>query len=292
MSISAGHRSQWVLRVPCSSTLVVLLITLGCASSPNTPTPDTLESLNRPVFGANQTFDKYAFRPVARGWKAVTPKVMRRSISNSYRNLTFPKRFVSNMGQGEVRNAHVELARFLVNSTLGIGGLFDPATRLGLGKYDEDIGTMLARWGVPSGPYLVIPVLGPSTPRDSFGDVVALALNPLLWAGVSIPPLGLLFAINGRAEMDDQIEASRRVALDYYVFVRDAFIQSRTRTEYVTREESPPGDLYDLYDLPEAPPLVLPQVACDGKESQGESQAGCDGEQQQPEPAASAAGGA
>lgn len=249
------------VRAPRSwlATVAAVLIVAGCASSPAQPTPDTLEPVNRPVFGANMKFDKYAFRPVARGWKAITPKVMRRSISNSYRNFTFPKRFVSTMGQGEIRKAHVEMARFLVNSTIGIGGLFDPATRLGLEKYDEDIGTMLARWGVPSGPYLVIPILGPSTPRDSFGDVVALALNPLLWAGVSVPPLGLLFAINGRAEADDQIEASRRVALDYYVFVRDAFIQSRTRTEFVTLDEGPPDD---LYDLPEPPPLVRPQTPC------------------------------
>lgn len=226
--------------------LTTVLLVTGCASPPDEPTPDTLETVNRPVFSANTTFDKYALRPVAMGWKAVTPKVARRSISNSYRNLTFPKRFVGNMGQGEIRQAHVELARFLVNSTVGIGGLFDPATRLGLEKYDEDIGTMLARWGVPSGPYLVIPILGPSTPRDSFGDLVSLALNPLLWAGVSVPPLGVLFAINGRAEADEQIQASRRIALDYYVFVRDAFIQSRTRTEFVTLEEGAPDDLYAL----------------------------------------------
>lgn len=246
---------------PRWTILVLAWAFVGCATTSGDPTPDSLESVNRPVFGANLTFDKYALGPVARGWKAVTPKVVRRSISNSYRNLTFPKRFVSTMGQGEIRKAHVEMARFLLNSSVGIGGLFDPATKLGLEKYDEDVGTMLARWGVPSGPYLVIPILGPSTPRDSFGDVVALALNPLLWAGVSVPPLGVLYAINGRAEADEEIAASRRFALDYYVFVRDAFIQSRTRTEFVTLDDGIPDDLYDL--PPDKPPIVVGQPPCE-----------------------------
>jgi phospholipid-binding lipoprotein MlaA len=213
-----------------------------------------LESVNRPVFGVNRKFDDYALRPIARGWKFITPAVMRRSITNVYRNFTFPQRFVSAMGQAEIREAHVELARFLVNSTVGIGGLFDPATRLGLEKFEDDLGMMFARWGIPAGPFIMIPIMGPSTPRDTVGDVLAIALNPLIWVGVSVPPIGFLFAINGRAEADDTIEASKVAALDYYVFVRDAFIQQRTRTEFVTRAEDPLEDLYTLEDEEPAPP--------------------------------------
>jgi ABC-type transporter lipoprotein component MlaA len=222
---------------------------------------DPMESLNRPVFSVNRKFDDYALRPVARGWKFITPAPMRRSITNVWRNFTFPQRFVSAMGQAEFRDAHVELARFLVNSTVGIGGLFDPATRFGLEKFEGDLGMMFARWGIPPGPFIMIPIMGPSTPRDTAGDVLAMALNPLLWVGVSMPPIGILFAINGRAEADDAIEASKEAALDYYVFVRDAFIQRRTRTEFVTLADDPLEDLYTLYEE-EPVPLVYP-LPCD-----------------------------
>lgn len=217
---------------------------------------DPLESVNRPVFSVNRNFDDYALRPLARGWKFITPAPMRRSITNVWRNFTFPQRFVSAMGQAEFRDAHVELARFLVNSTVGIGGLFDPATRLGLDRFEGDLGMMFARWGVPPGPFIMVPIMGPSTPRDTVGDVLALALNPLLWVGVSMPPIGILFAINGRAEADEAIETSKEAALDYYVFVRDAFIQRRTRTEFVTLADDPLEDLYTVYEE-EPIPLVV-----------------------------------
>lgn len=242
--------------------LAAVLALVGCASTPDGAEEpqairDPLESVNRPVFGVNRKFDDYALRPVARGWKFITPAPMRRSITNVWRNFTFPQRFVSAMGQAEFRDAHVELARFLVNSTVGIGGLFDPATRLGLGKFEDDLGMMFARWGIPPGPFIMIPIMGPSTPRDTVGDVLAMALNPLLWVGVSLPPIGILFAINGRAEADEAIEVSKEAALDYYVFVRDAFIQRRTRTEFVTLADDPLEDLYTVHD--EAPtPLVYP----------------------------------
>ena len=270
--------------------LAAFLTVVGCASTPDGPAEpyaglevepdsalqadpqaeppairDPLESVNRPVFSVNRKFDDYALRPVARGWKFITPAPMRRSITNVWRNFTFPQRFVSAMGQAEFRDAHVEMARFLVNSTVGIGGLFDPATRLGLEKFEGDLGMMFARWGIPSGPFIMVPIMGPSTPRDTVGDVLAIALNPLLWVGVSMPPIGILFAINGRAEADDAIEASKEAALDYYVFVRDAFIQRRTRTEFVTLAEDPLEDLYRVYEE-EPIPLVYP-LPCDPDET-------------------------
>lgn len=231
-------------------------------------TPDTFETVNRPVFGVNEDFDDYALGPVARGWKRIAPAQVRRSISNFYRNITFPQRFVGSLGQGEMRMAGVELSRLVINSTLGIGGLFDPSSKLGLGKYDEDLGRMLARWGLPSGPYIVIPFAGPSTPRDTTGDVLTLALNPLLWLGVNtLPiaiPLGVVFAINGRAGADRQIEAAKEASLDYYVFVRDAYIQRRARTEYVTLDETSQDDLYLLYDVSdEGPTPAATTIPCD-----------------------------
>ena len=241
--------------------LIAAAIATGCAStSPDRQEiRDSLEPVNRPVFEINRQVDHHAFGPIARGYKKVTPSVFRRSVSNVQRNLNFPERLVSTMGQAEFEKAGVETGRFLLNTTVGLGGIFDPATRVGLAKYDEDLGKMLARWHVPPGPYIVIPVLGPSTARDGLGDLASIALNPMIWAGDTMPPLGVLFAINRRAEADDRIRAAEEAALDFYVFARDAYIQRRTRfirNEYVTRVEDTEvaDDVYvlapDLYDLP------------------------------------------
>lgn len=212
---------------------------LGCAStSPqNQQIGDSLEPINRPVFRFNTAVDDHALGPVARGYKSITSDGVRTSVSNAQRNLAFPPRFVAHVGQANFVEAGSELGRFLLNSTLGVAGLFDPASEAGLGKYDADLGMMLARWHVPPGPYLVLPVLGPSNPRDAVGDLLGMAMNPLLYTGTAVAPVGILFAVNARAEADDQIRAAQAASLDFYVFMRDAFIQRRTaqiRGEYVT----------------------------------------------------------
>jgi hypothetical protein len=186
--------------------------------------------VNRPVFSDQP-------RRRSRGLRADRARLQEdhavrlpQSVSNAQRNLTFPQRFVSSMGQAEFEKAGVELGRFLVNSTVGIGGLLDSGDAHG---HPRSTTRTSARcwpaWHVPPGPYIVIPVLGPSTARDGLGDLASIALNPLVWAGVSVPPLGVLFAINRRAEADDRIRQAEAAALDYYVFARDAYIQRRTR---------------------------------------------------------------
>lgn len=219
-----GSRLRWLVLAGLGLCLAGGLA--GCARTPESQQiHDSWEPVNRPVFGLNRQVDDHALGPVARGWRTITPRVVRDSISNAYRNLTFPQRFLSTLGQAEGRKAGSELARFLVNTTVGLGGFFDPASAIGLERHDESIGKMFARWGIPPGPYMVVPLLGPSTPRDAVGGMIGVALNPLLWAGVSIPGLGVLFAVNGRAQADEQIETAKRAALDYYVFARDAYAQ-------------------------------------------------------------------
>lgn len=237
---------------PLAHRLVLVLFfaaLAGCAKTPESQQiKDSWEPVNRPVFGFNREVDDHALGPVARGWKKITPKPMRTGISNAYRNLTFPQRFLSTLGQAEGEKAGTELARFLVNSTIGLGGLFDPASAMGLEKYDESLGKMFASWGVPPGPYMVVPILGPSTPRDAVGGLIGVALNPLMWVGVGVPGLGVLFAVNGRAQANDQIEAAKQASLDYYVFARDAYIQRDGAGNWW--DDSPlgaqPDDLYEV----------------------------------------------
>jgi phospholipid-binding lipoprotein MlaA len=239
------------------ASLFGVLFAAGCATSPGSQEiHDHWEPVNRPIFGVNVDIDELALGPVARGWKKITPGPVRRGISNVESNLEFPIRFLSHLGQAEFITAGSELGRFLLNSTLGIAGIFDPAHEAGLDASAADFGTMFARWGIPPGPYIVVPLLGPSTPRETIGDVLALPLDPLFWAGFYLIPIDVLFMVNDRAQADDAIAQAKESALDLYVFTRDAYIQRRSREmrgEYVTQPEDgeteqpfPP----DLYDVP------------------------------------------
>ncbi len=117
------------------------------------------------------------FEPLAVGWEFVTPRTLRVHLGQLFGNLRFPVRFVNDLLQADVRQAGVELGRFTVNSTVGVGGLFDPATGWGLEQRNEDFGQTLGFWGVPTGPYLQLPFLGFGSPRDSFGGLVDGALG-------------------------------------------------------------------------------------------------------------------
>jgi phospholipid-binding lipoprotein MlaA len=230
---------------------LLAVLALGCASG---PPGDPWQAWNKPVFRFNDTADRYVLRPVARGWTFVTFEAMRESIDRFFFNLAFPSRFVSSAGQAEPEEALNELGRFLVNSTVGIGGLFDPASHFGFARHEEDIGQMFGVWGIPTGPYLVLPLLGPSNPRDAVGFVGDTLLSPLLWIPVPVYGTGLLNIVNRRALADEQIENARRTALDYYVFVRDAFMQNRQAAVEDRAEPSRTGlggISDDLYDVPE-----------------------------------------
>jgi len=251
---SIGTRSS---RLGAAAVLVAVLFASGCASAPPAQEiRDSWEPVNRPIFGVNVGIDDFALGPVARGWKKITSAPVRRGVANVESNLEFPVRFLSHLGQAEFLAAGGELGRFLLNSTLGIAGIFDPAHEAGLDASSADFGTMFARWGIPPGPYIVVPLLGPSTPRETIGDVLSLPLDPLFWAGFYLIPIDVLFMVNDRAQADDAIAQAKESALDLYVFTRDAFIQRRTREirgEYVTQArdgETDPAFPPDLYDVP------------------------------------------
>lgn len=240
----------------CAASLAV-----GCAG-PNPNPVDPWQGMNRPVFRFNDSVDRHALRPVARGWKSITSDGVRDSVAKFFYNTAFPSRFVSNVGQADGQQALIELTRFVVNTTVGVVGLFDPATRWGLPRRDEDVGQMFGRWGIPTGPYWVIPLFGPSNPRDATGAVVDSVLSPFTWISLltGIPTFGaptLLNVVNTRARIDQQIESARRSALDYYVFVRDAYTQYREAairnsgsvSDYgsgAMYEEGPRDDLYEV----------------------------------------------
>ncbi len=194
------------------------------ASEPNDP----FEGLNRGIYGFNNFFDRYFFRPVARGYVRVVPEGGRASVTRFFDNLFYPITIVNQFLQGKPRAGAADLGRFLINTTIGLGGLFDPASEMGLVRHDEDFGQTLGVWGLGSGPYLVLPLFGPSSIRDGTGRIVDYPLNPASHLDDSDAEfaVGLSSAIDTRANLlpfDRVLEES----FDPYAFLREAYFQNR-----------------------------------------------------------------
>lgn len=228
---------------------------VGCATfTPQGTVRDPWMPVNRPVHTFNDKADQWVLGPVARGWKKITPSFVRTGIANAFYNLRFPVRLVSSIGQGDAHKVASETARFMSNTIFGLGGLLDFASFVGMEKYDEDMGQMMGKWGVGGGPFVMLPLLGPSNPRDALGLAMETAMNPLFWLGVGlyVTPVRI---VNDRARNDDEIETARESALDFYVFVRDAYVRNRdARIRDADPDEAEQGDddtYDDLYDFEE-----------------------------------------
>ena len=199
----------------------------ACASNPTNP-QDPYESFNRSVYKFNRGLDKAVLKPVAQGYKAITPDPVEKGISNFFANLGEIGNIVNNLLQFKLLDASSDTGRFLINSTLGLGGLFDPATAMGLEASDEDFGQTLAVWGLDSGPYLMLPILGPTTLRGVAGLPADNYLNPIRYLEDESARLGLrgIHQIDRRAQLLD-FEEQLESAIDEYSFVRDIYLQNR-----------------------------------------------------------------
>lgn len=245
--------------------VVATVLSSGCAWYPpgwdeEVQGPDPWNSVNRPIYRFNRGFDRWVLNPVATGWEFVTWEGFRTSVHSFFQNLAVPVRLVSNTGQGDFRQAGVEVGRFLVNSTVGILGFFDPATNLGLKHSNEDIGQMFGHWGIGTGPFWMLPFIGPSDPRDAAGFFFDTVLNlpALVWlaSGYGAPGIGIVNVVNERTRADKQFELAEEAALDHYVFVRDAYFQRRealVANEDVPdfrklNQQEPSDELYELED--------------------------------------------
>jgi phospholipid-binding lipoprotein MlaA len=190
---------------------------------------DPLERVNRGIFRGNRFLDRMLFTPVTRGYRWILPEVARRSIRGVFENLGMPGVVVNDLLQGEGRRARVASTRFLVNTTVGLVGLWDPATRFGFDAHQSDFGQTLGKAGVGSGPYLVLPVFGPNTTRDLVGDVVDLAMRPDTW----LLPLGsrlVLGSTDGISIKETNLEALSALeasSVDFYAAMRSAFLMNR-----------------------------------------------------------------
>ena len=210
--------------------------------------------MNRGIFQFNETLDAWLLEPVATGWDRVLPNRVQRCIANFFTHLVLPVRFANDLLQLKPVKAFDDTGRFVTNSLIGVGGLFDPATRFGIPKHDEDFGQTLGHWGVPAGPYLVLPILGPSNPRDTLGLAVD-SVGAIQSFFLSLPVLasaGAVNAINDRSLTLEQVRAERASAFDFYAAVRNAYSQYRAARvrdrEIEPKRESVDEDLYYLDD--------------------------------------------
>jgi phospholipid-binding lipoprotein MlaA len=211
----------------------------ACATTPGQyelAQRDPLEKFNRGVWSVNRGADKVVIKPAAQLYRAVTPRPVRQGVSNVFSNLSEPWSFVNNLLQGKGERAGRNLARFLINSTVGIAGLWNPASKLGARPAPEDLGQTLAVWGVNGGPYLVLPLLGPSTLRDGIGSGVAAYADPVKYAinnaDISVwYKRGYLAAyiIDTRSQLiESGGDAFLESSLDPYAAARSAYLQLRT----------------------------------------------------------------
>ena len=218
----------------------------GCATSGGNPA-DPLEPLNRAVFGFNDAADRAVMKPVARAYRAVLPGAVRTGVSNFFSNLEDIWISMNDVLQGKFQQGVDDFGRFLFNSTFGIAGIFDFASELGFPKHNEDFGQTLGSWGVGSGAYLVLPILGPSTIRDGFGLLLDTQAD-LVFRIDGVPVHNSLYAtraIGARANLLDASSVIEQAALDKYAFVRDAWLQRRRDLVYdgdPPREREEPDD--------------------------------------------------
>jgi len=190
---------------------------------------DPLEPMNRPIFWFNDKLDVYFLEPLAKGWDFVFPDRIEKCIGSAYDNVKFPIDFTNDLLQAKPKEAGTALGRFLLNSTLGVVGLFDVAAAAGLPAHEEDFGQTLGVWGLGNGPYLVLPVLGPSTLRDAAGRAVDSPMRVWPFFVGTIPSIAIssVEAVNWRSRNIATIRDLKKGALDYYSLVRNGYIQNR-----------------------------------------------------------------
>ncbi|GGJ78848.1 MlaA family lipoprotein [Pseudomonas matsuisoli] len=215
--------APWFARLTrfCMSAGLVLLPTLAIAAD-----EDPWESVNRPIFTFNDTLDTYALKPIAQGYQKVTPQFVEDGVSNFFGNLGEVRNLLNNVLQAKFHDAGVDTSRFIFNSTFGVLGVFDVATRMGLQRSDEDFGQTLGKWGLGSGPYVVLPFFGPSSVRDAVGRVPDSYVSVYPYVD-DVPVRNTLWGLGVVDTRAGLLQAERMVTGDKYIFVRNAYLQNR-----------------------------------------------------------------
>lgn len=237
--------------------LVAAGVLAGC--SPNAGKVDPFESSNRCIYKFNDCVDRAVLQPLSDCYVKATPECVRTGTGNAFGNLAGLNVILNDYLQGNCRQGASDAARMAINTTVGVAGIFDVASGCGMPAHRNDFGLTLGKWGADSGPYLVLPLLGPSSCRDIWGVPVSAATNPLAWADLPVgvtAGLGALDAIDTRARLDPAVKLREQAALDPYVFTRDAYFQHRAAL--LAKETGKPVDQEGLYDEENGGPSTRP----------------------------------
>ncbi len=206
---------------------LVLLTCLGCLPVlAQAAEEDPWEGFNRAIFRFNDTLDTYALKPLAKGYQAVTPQFVEEGIHNVFGNVGDVGNLANNLFQAKFHDAGVDTSRLIFNTTFGVLGFFDVATRMGLSRSDEDFGQTLGAWGVNSGPYLVLPLFGPSTVRDAAGLVPESFLGPYPYMD-HVPTRNVTRGVEAVDTRASLLSAEKMITGDKYIFLRNAYLQNR-----------------------------------------------------------------
>ncbi|WP_321789673.1 VacJ family lipoprotein [Burkholderia pyrrocinia] len=244
-----------------AATVAASAMLTGCATGPNRNPDDPLEPMNRTMYKINDTVDSNIAVPIAKGYQKITPTPVRTAISNFFSNLGDLGNMANNLLQLRITDATQDLMRVAMNSLFGVAGLIDIATPAGLPKHHQDFGLTLARWGVPSGPYLVLPVFGPSTIRDGVGRAVDVRFNLLNYIEPAARnPMYIGQFISARSDLLGATDLLKQAALDPYSFVRDAYLQQRKSLTYRSQSSSTALPNYSEPGESGAAPAATPAV--------------------------------
>lgn len=270
---------QPAIRLRLAAACVIL--SLGGCATINDPR-DPLESINRGVYQFNEGVDTMFLKPIAEVYQAVIPTVARTGVSNVFANINDVVVALNNLLQGKISEALSDVGRVLINTTAGLFGLFDVATPVGLEKHDEDFGQTLGYWGIGDGPYLVLPILGPRTTRDTVGLAVDFMTDPLTYIEPTRDRTQVrgLRLVSRRAELLSASQLLSVAALDEYEFVREAYLQRRRNLIHdgnpprEAREKDAGIDLKPLVGtLPTAEPAKAGEVSGNAPEAPAEAEA-------------------
>lgn len=220
---------------------------------------DPWEGFNRGMFAVHEAVDQAVVEPVARGYRAVTPEPVRNTVRNFLRNLRSPVTLANDLLQGSPDRAGTTMARLTINSTVGVLGLFDPATGMGFERHEEDFGQTLAVWGVGEGPYIFIPLMGPTNLRDGTGRIIDMAFDPFTWVGgEDFNDVRVARAITtglvARESVIEVVDDIRRDSLDPYASIRTSYgllRESAVQNGRAAIEDLP--DFDDNFDAPSEP---------------------------------------
>ena len=238
----ASEGGGWGLRVRAVLSALAFVLVSGCATTTSTDPRDPFEGFNRAMYSFNDGLDTVIVKPVSNAYKAITPDPVRTWVRNFFANIEDVFIGVNNMLQGKFVDGWTDWVRFAFNTVLGVGGINDVASEMGLEKHNEDFGQTFGRWGIGSGPYLVLPFFGPSSARDFAGLWIDWTADPLWQYTRPIALRNSLVFLRGVSRRTDLLDASRileEAALDKYVFQRDAYLQRRRALIY---DGNPPRD--------------------------------------------------